>query len=243
MNNACEFCTIKDKSSSILNKFSSVCRLCKSQAIEWQILAASRLSANPPYIGFFMLTKLHRLILSGAHDILAALCRGSGLFLRYFCANQTSSSYFNNASEEFLNLCDASLIAEDKNFPIHSGILGKESTVLCKTLSDLKKEGKPADSEFTVKLDDTVSADDTKLMLSFVYGARTTAETVGSCTFKIINICEGKHSVEEVLMFFKLTKIAQITLRWCISFKRVFLIKFFMSFKARYLQLKVQFRM
>ena len=91
--------------------------------------------------------------------------------------------YFPNDNETFLNLCDAELVADDKKLPVHATILAMESIIFSDKINTLKAGKKEIDTgKLAIEMDDSISADDAKLMLSFLYGKRKVPDTVGSCS-------------------------------------------------------------
>ncbi|CAD7697274.1 unnamed protein product [Ostreobium quekettii] len=72
---------------------------------------------------------------------------------------------------EYANLCDISLIAQGQGIPAHGAVIALHSRFFCKMLSDLKGgDSSTVDGMLRVTLDDSVSAEDTRLMLAIMYG-------------------------------------------------------------------------
>ncbi|CAD7697272.1 unnamed protein product, partial [Ostreobium quekettii] len=76
---------------------------------------------------------------------------------------------------EYAELCDITLTAEGQNIPAHGAVIALHSGFFCNMLADLrsgdcKHESLGADGKLCIKLDDHVSAEDTRLMLAIMYG-------------------------------------------------------------------------
>lgn len=90
--------------------------------------------------------------------------------------------YMPEDDEDYIELCDVSLVVQGRTMPVHSAFLGLHSKFFRKMLTDLKGSRARADEKLVITLDPCVSVDDAVLMLALVYGTRTEVKTVNEAT-------------------------------------------------------------
>ncbi|CAD7701292.1 unnamed protein product [Ostreobium quekettii] len=88
-------------------------------------------------------------------------------------------SYLMEAPQDYEELLDTFLVVQGQQFPVNSGLLATHSRVFRMMMMDLKGAGhSTADEKMSIPLDDSVSAKDAELLLSFVYCKRTEVDMV-----------------------------------------------------------------
>eukprot|EP00803_Ostreobium_quekettii_P000891 evm.model.scf_53EXC.1 EVM.evm.TU.scf_53EXC.1 scf_53EXC:683-2305(+) len=87
--------------------------------------------------------------------------------------------YLLEEPEQYCDLLDIFLVAKQELIPVNSGVLAMHSVFFRNMLKDLKAdEGSKTQGKLSIPLDESVSIEDARLMLSFICCARRKIETM-----------------------------------------------------------------